>query len=196
MAQQRDVSTPPSQGQHPSQPFAEREGDVWPDPAQRHRTSGSRSAAVLHRGQRAPWCPQVPGNTQSLPPCRGCQQGATQILRPAPAVANVAAKRSPRDAGGSSRAKLLDKTSVRPSVRPSQSCPCLCPISRLGGGFAGGAGREAGAAARCSEGCESVSTAATAGEGSPARPFPLPGWRRGLRGLFFGVGRTKGKPPG
>lgn len=86
---------------------------------------------------------------------------------------------------------------VRPSVRPSQSCPCLCPISPLGSSSAGGAGREAGAAARCSRGCESVCTAAAAGEGSPARPFPLPGWWWGLQGIFIiffgGRERMKGK---
>lgn len=174
-------------------PQMERKGSTLPDPAQQHRTSKSHLADVPLQGQRAPWCQQVPGKSQILSLRRGCQRGATQTPHPAPAGTNAAAKRSPQ---GWSRAKLLDKTSVRPSVRPSQSCPCLCPISPLGSSSAGGAGREAGAAARCSRGCESICTAAAAGEGSPARPFPLPGWWWGLQGIFiifWGGERMKGK---
>lgn len=174
-------------------PQMERKGSTWPDPAQQHRTGESHLADVPLQGQRAPWCQQVPGKSQILSLRRGCQRGATQTPHPAPAGTNAAAKRSPQ---GWSRAKLLDKTSVRPSVRPSQSCPCLCPISPLGSSSAGGAGREAGAAARCSRGCESFCTAAAAGERSPARPFPLPGWWWGLQGIFiifWGGERMKGK---
>lgn len=196
MAQQRDVSTPPSQGQHPSQPFAEREGDVWPDPAQRHRTRREPFSCCPSQGTACPVVPAGPREHTIPAPVPRVPAGSNPNPPPCSRRHQRGCKKEPPGCGGLEQSQASEQN-IRPSVRPSFS-ELSVPLPHLPTWRRLCRRRGEGGRSCCKmlRGLRKRFHRRDCRGREPGPAVPSPGVAAGIAGAIFWGGEDKGKAAG